>query len=169
MLIVRVLNKQGKDYSQKSATAIQREYLTMNSTKEAILEARKRAHSATSPFEIEEAQSDPTPLNRQSDAIPSSYTRKLLTNKENQAEGTELHRHSTELERIPVVMATPSLFSPRHAVASFIEAFNLLDISKKHRRALSIGSLLDYPNPTIQYFNPEFDPSSGTSFFPLSS
>lgn len=54
----RVLNKQGKDYSHKSASAIQEEYLSMNSTHEAILQARKRMYSATNPFEVEEARSD---------------------------------------------------------------------------------------------------------------
>ena len=51
---------------------------------------------------------------------------------------------------IPVVMATPSLF----------KAFNLLEISKKHRRALSSESLLQSSFHTTQYFNPEFDPTS---------
>lgn len=47
-------------------------------------------------------------------------------------------------------MATPSLF----------KAFNLLEISKKHRRALSSESLLQSSFHTTQYFNPEFDPTS---------
>ena len=58
-------------------------------------------------------------------------------------------------------MATPSLFSSCRFLRSFAEAFNLLDLSKKHRRAMSIGSLLETSTLAIQYFNPEFDPASG--------
>ena len=155
----RVLNKQGKDYSHKSASAIQEEYLSMNSTHETILQARKRVHSATNPFEVEEARSDPTPLTSQSD-IPS-YTRQLLTDRENQADDVVPQRQSADLSKVPVVMATPSLFSSCRFLRSFAEAFNLLDLSKKHRRAMSIGSLLETSTLAIQYFNPEFDPASG--------
>ena len=45
--LYRVLNKQGKDYSNDNATAIQKDYISTNSTREAILESRKQALSVT--------------------------------------------------------------------------------------------------------------------------
>lgn len=41
------MNKQGKDYSSHNATAIQKDYVSTNSTREAILESRKQALSVT--------------------------------------------------------------------------------------------------------------------------
>ena len=131
----------------------------MNSTREAILQARRRMHSTTNPVDVEEALSDPTPLTSQSD-MPS-YTRQLLTSKENQVDSAIPQRQSADLSKVPVVMATPSLFSWTLFLTSPVEAFNLLDLSKKHRRVLSINSLLEAPTRAIQYFNPEFDPASG--------
>ena len=43
----RVMNKQGKDYSSQNASAIQKDYISTNSTREAILESRKQALSVT--------------------------------------------------------------------------------------------------------------------------
>ena len=86
--------------------------------------------------------------------LPSpSFTRKLLTDA--QPQDATISRRSLEMppsfpRNIPVVMATPSLF----------KAFYLLEISKKHRRALSSESLLQSSFHTTQYFNPEFDPTS---------
>lgn len=59
----------------------------------------------------------------------------------------EMNHHP---QNVPVVMATPSLF----------KAFDLLEISKKHRHAISTGSLLDSDVHATQYFNPEFNPES---------
>lgn len=62
-------------------------------------------------------------------------------------QSVEINHHP---QNVPVVMATPSLF----------KAFNLLEISKKHRHAISTGSLLDSEIHATQYFNPEFNPES---------
>ena len=40
----------------------------------------------------------------------------------------------------------------------------MLELSKKRRRALSTASVLDSAFHSIQFFNPEFDPSSGYFF-----
>ena len=41
------MNKQGKDYSSQNASAIQKDYISTNSTREAILESLKQALSVT--------------------------------------------------------------------------------------------------------------------------
>lgn len=47
----RLLNKQGKDYSKESASTIQREYIAAKSSREAMIEARRRSLSAHSLLE----------------------------------------------------------------------------------------------------------------------
>lgn len=164
----KVLNKQGKDYSSESATTIQREYIATKSTREAIMEAHKHSLSAKNVLEAEE-QSGSRPPDSKTEASTqggmtnlSSRTRQLLV--DNNAASKNARRKSLDEgfnpKKIPVVMATPSLFSRSFISFSSIEAFDLLEMSKKQRRALSTGSSLADMFHSMQFFNPEFDPAT---------
>ena len=117
----KVLNKQGKDYSSESASTIQRECVATKSTSEAMMEAHKHSLSATNVLEAEE-QSGTRPPETKTDTSStqqggivnvSSRTRQLLV--DNNVATKNARRKSLEEEvnpkQIPVVMATPSLFS----------------------------------------------------------
>lgn len=118
----KMLNKQGKDYSSESASTIQRDYIAAKSTREAILEAHKQSLSARNIMEAEElADINATetkisdPLSPQSEMMSnvSSRTRQLLI--DSNVAVQNVRRKSLDEgfnpKKIPVVLATPSLFS----------------------------------------------------------
>ena len=117
----KVLNKQGKDYSSESASTIQREYIATKSTREAMMEAHKHSLSAKNVLEAEEQSGTRPPETKTATSSTqqggmaniSSRTRQLLV--DNNATTKNARRKSFDEgfnpKKIPVVMATPSLFS----------------------------------------------------------
>ena len=99
---MRVLNKAEKDYSNDPASQIQKEYKATRSTREAIIEARRRSFSARTATEL---------INPMDMSLTSGYARRLLTNPKLQMNLEEPKQKSVDFAQYPVVLTTPSLFS----------------------------------------------------------
>lgn len=88
-------------------------------------------------------------------------TRQLMV--ANNVQSTNTRRKSTDESirptPIPLLLSTPSLSRIDLSYRLVVDAFDMLALYQKRKRAMSTGSLLTTRFQSIQYFNPEFDPA----------